>query len=274
MKLPFDESKFKTKKELFKHIVANKEDLITHAKSIIKEADAYSFFSMQNKVNNKETVNKDNEFVKNPPNELNVLAVINTTNLMDSHKDVHMPGLWSKSLQENQRIKHRREHKQGFDMIISSGIDLIAYAKTYSWKDLGYDLEGKTEALVFDSNVRKERNSFMHEQYAKGYVDNHSVGMRYVKLTFCCNDDDFGAEFEAWEKYFPSVLNKEDAENAGYFWAVTEAKIIEGSAVGDGSNHLTPTLENNKTKPPKALKSLGTSEPRKALDINKLINLL
>lgn len=271
MKLPFDKSKFNTKKELIKHIIDNKHDLIDHAKSIVKEADAYSFFGEKNFIGNEEIANKSNEFIKNPPNELNVLAVINTTNLMDSHDDVHMPGLWTKSLQENKRIKHKQEHKSGFDYIISSGIDLKAYVQTYTWKELGYDLEGSTEALMFDSNVRKERNAFMHEQYAKGYVDNHSVGMRYVKLVFCCNDNDFGAEFEAWEKYFPFVLNKEDAENQGYFWAITEAKVIEGSAVTDGSNPLTPTLENNKSKP---LKALGTNEPQKALDIDKLINLI
>jgi len=271
MKLPFDKSDFKTKKELIKHIIDNKQELIAHAKNTIKEADAYCFFSEKNMINNKEVANKSNEFIENPPDELNVLAVINTTNLMDSHDDVHMPGLWSKSLQENKRIKHRQEHKSGFDMVISSGNDLKAYAKTYTWKALGYDLQGKTEALMFDSNVKKERNAFMHEQYSKGYVDNHSVGMRYVKLTFCSNYEDFGAEFEAWEKYFPAVLNKEDVENQGYFWAVTEAKVIEGSAVTDGSNPLTPTLENNKTKP---LKALGANEPQKALDMNKLINLL
>lgn len=37
------------------------------------------------------------------------------------------------------------------------------------------------------------------------------------------------------------VVNIEDAEAQGYFWAVLEAKIIEGSAVVKGSNYITPT---------------------------------
>ncbi len=37
--------------------------------------------------------------------------------------------------------------------------------------------------------------------------------------------------------------NKEEAENQGYFWAVKEAKVLEGSAVPIGSNTATPTLE-------------------------------
>ena len=38
------------------------------------------------------------------------------------------------------------------------------------------------------------------------------------------------------------MTNKEIAEQYGYFWAVTEAKVIEGSAVVFGSNYITPTL--------------------------------
>ena len=57
------------------------------------------------------------------------------------------------------------------------------------------------------------------------------------------NDEDYGAEFEAWEKYYPMIANKAEADRAGYFWAVTEATEIEGSAVPLGSNSATPTLE-------------------------------
>jgi hypothetical protein len=41
------------------------------------------------------------------------------------------------------------------------------------------------------------------------------------------------------------VANKSDIESEGYFWAVTEAKIIEGSAVLKGSNYATPTISVN-----------------------------
>jgi hypothetical protein len=36
-----------------------------------------------------------------------------------------------------------------------------------------------TEALVFNVEIDKDRNDFMFNQYAKGYVKEHSVGMRY-----------------------------------------------------------------------------------------------
>ncbi len=241
----FDKSKFATKKEMFAFIVQNKAELIAQKKSIIKHADGFEFSGAANIIYNKKVAYKTNEPIENPANDLNVLAVINTTNWLDGHDDVHIPGLWTKSLQENKSIMHVQEHKSNeFSKIISSGSDLKVSAIDTTWKELGYDIEGTTQALMFDSTVRKSRNKYMHDQYAKGFVTNHSVGMRYVKLTFCCDDSDFGAEFEAWEKYFPEVANKETAEDNGYFWAVTEAKLIEGSAVPAGSNTMTPTLEN------------------------------
>lgn len=133
-----------------------------------------------------------------------------------------------------------------FAKIISKGKDLKATAKTYTWKELGFDFEGSTEALTFDSTVRAERNKQMFDLYRKGEVDNHSVGMRYVKLILAINDEEYGAEFDAWEKYYPEIANKETADAEGFFWAVKEAKVIEGSAVPLGSNFATPTLDIKK----------------------------
>jgi hypothetical protein len=112
-----------------------------------------------------------------------------------------------------------------------------------TWRELGFDYEGKTEALVFDSEVEKARNKFMFEQYARGYVKNHSVGMRYVNLFMCINSDEkyYIEEKENWDKYVGEVVNLSEAEETGYFWAVTEAKLVEGSAVPLGSNYATPT---------------------------------
>jgi hypothetical protein len=122
--------------------------------------------------------------------------------------------------------------------------DVKANTKEMSWKDVGASYTGKTEALIFSVNAKKDRNPFMFETYAKGFVKNHSVGMRYIKLDLAIDSD---AEWdkeekEIWDKYISEVANKEDAEAQGFFWAVTEAKIIEGSAVPVGSNKFTPTL--------------------------------
>lgn len=242
---------YKDKKRLFAFLVENKDKLIAQKKSFTKHADGFSF--------NNSFFNLKNEAIKasSPSDllkfdELLVKPIINTTKLMDSHYDVHLDGLWKKTLSENKMIMHVREHQsQKYDYIISDGEDLKVYTKKFTWKELGYDFKGETEALIFDSIVKRDRNAYMFNQYAKGYVRNHSVGMRYVKLVMAINDEDYGAEYEAWEKYFDLIANKEFAEEIGFFWAVKEAKVIEGSAVPLGSNYATPTYstEGYKNEP-------------------------
>jgi hypothetical protein len=70
--------------------------------------------------------------------------------------------------------------------------------------------------------------------------------MIYVKLQLAINDEEEVQEFEVWNKYIDEIANKDDAVNQGYFWAILEAKLIEGSAVPIGSNTITPTLEVKK----------------------------
>jgi hypothetical protein len=247
----FDESKFNTKKELFDFLIKERNSLVAQKKAELKKADCISLSPTI--VRSKEDANKANEPIDaSRLDELKVLVVINTTNLLDSHNDVHIPGIWNKSLKENKMIMHLQEHEMEFSKIIADGDKLKASVKNYSWKELGVDFKGQTQALVFESTIERKRNPFMFEQYANGWVKNHSVGMRYVRLDFAINDEDYPNEFEAWGKYYPEIVNKDVADERGYFWYVLEAKVVEGSAVPKGSNYVTPTLENNKRAPEKS----------------------
>jgi hypothetical protein len=232
---------FSTKKELFDFLVKNKGILIAEKKAKLKKADAIVcnpyFITSKGEAVKSEIMSEDEK-----TGELKVKVVINTTNYLDSHNDLHLPGIWTKSLKENKDIMHLREHEMEFEYIISEGKELKAYTQIMSWMELGYMWPGQTEALIFESTIKMDRNEFMFKQYKKGYVKNHSVGMQYVKLIMCINDEDYGAEFEAWNKYYPEVINKEFADECGYMWVVKEAKVIEGSAVPRGSNSITPTL--------------------------------
>ena len=244
----FDENKFATRKDLIEFLVKNKESIIAQKKAEMKKADCVSFAPVI--IHDKNSAAKANEPINvSDLNLLKVEVIINTSNLLDGHGDVHIPGLWKKSLKENKMIMHLQEHAMRFDKIISDGKNLKAFTRDFTWTELGVNFEGNTQALTFESTIERKRNEFMLQQYGNGYVKNHSVGMRYVQLVFCVNDDNWGAEFEAWEKYFPMVANQDAAEEKGFFWAVKEAKVVEGSAVPLGSNWITPTLDNNKTKP-------------------------
>lgn len=246
---------FADKNKLFEYLRQNKSLLAIEKKSIVKYADAVVFAAF--------TVNSGGNIEKaaaNPEllnlNEFPVDIVINTTNIMDSHDDVHIDGIWNKSLKEIKTVYHLQEHRMSFDKVISDRV--TASTKSIKWSDLGETYAGNTEALIFHSIIEKDRNPYMAEQYAKGRVKNHSVGMRYVKLDLAMNSESKWdvVEKEIWDKYIDKVVNRDQAEEQGYFWAVTEAKIIEGSAVLLGSNRVTPTI--NIGEPPK---SLSTADP-------------
>jgi hypothetical protein len=237
--------KFATQKETFAWLKEHQDDILYAKKSEFKMADGFcaSVTHIQDKTNVQKTTKSDTVLT-----EVKVRAVINTTYIRDSHKDVHIDGLWNKTLKENTRIKHIQEHQMKFDKIIADKNDLKAFAKTYEWKELGYDIEGTTEALVFDSLVKESRNSTMFKEYRDKNVDNHSVGMYYVKIKFAMNssDEDDKQLKAEYDKHIDKIANKEEVEKDGYFWAVYEAKAIEGSAVLLGSNPITPTLDVNK----------------------------
>jgi len=226
-----------TRQERIKKVILEKDTIIAKKKSKMKQADGVVITDAAKKTVVKAV--RDDE----KKSELDAILIINTTNFMDSHSDVHIPGLWSKSLQENKNIMHLQEHKLEFEKIIADGDDLNVYTKTFNWSDLGYPYPGQTEALVFDSKIRRERNEYMFNQYKQGRVNNHSVGMGYVKILLAVDDPDETQYYENWEKYIDQIANKEKAQEQGYFWVIKEAKVVEGSAVPIGSNTATPTYD-------------------------------
>lgn len=241
---------FATKEARIAWVHKNKDLILAEKRNTIKRADT---ICMKAETPTRGSADKaEDENGNGEPGKLQVKAVINTTNLIDSHMDCHIPGLWNKSLKDAGVLYWLQEHEMEFEYIIADSVNdgLTASAKTMSWQKLGYPYEGNTQALVFEAAISKERNEFMYKQYEKGYVLNHSVGMRYVKLYLCVNSEmaDYAAEKENWDKYIGQVANRDKADEYGYFWAVTEAKIIEGSAVVKGSNFATPTISVGQAK--------------------------
>jgi len=261
----YNDKQFQTKQELYKFLIENKEEIITAKKSTIKTTDAISCNGVSN-------IEKSDVEIKADADVIRVSAVMNTTNYMDSHDDVHIDGLWTKTVKENRKLLHLQEHQRELSKVIASGKDVNPKLKEYEWKALGYEFDGNTQALIFDSNVRKSRNSYMFEQYRNGWIENHSVGMQYVKVDLGVNDPEHKEEFEVWSKHINKIANKEHAENKGFFFAVTEAKLIEGSAVVTGSNPLTPTLsvEEKTNEPDLSTQKNINEEPAQATQINYL----
>ena len=225
-----------TGKELFDFCVKN-EDLIIHAKkTAVKWSDNLHYSTITNipAANKAEGVNIN----KN----LTVKLAISPSNYMDSHMDVHIPGLWNKSIADNKSkgFYLLKNHGRDFTDVIAAGMKAVT--ENIEFRKLGFNAIGAAEVMCFTGEITPDRNAFMYDQYAKGYVNNHSVGMQYVKMITCINDEDYPVQMENWNKYRPMVINGNVADEAGIFWAITDAKIIEGSAVLFGSNDITPTL--------------------------------
>lgn len=235
---------FETKEERIDWFVSNKSALTAQKKSTIKHADAISY--MVPLISDKGDVVKS-EAIPDTATRIKVRAIINTTKLFDSHGDVHIDQLWNKSLKENKDNYLVNQHNFSFEGIISDSVK--AFVKQMTWAELGYGgYEGTTQALVYDTVIDKADSPEMFDRYRRGKVKNHSVGMRYVKVEMAVDDDRYEKEKAVWDKYYPVIANKTDVDEAGVFWAVTEAKNIEGSAVVKGSNFVTPTFSVQETK--------------------------
>lgn len=250
-----------TGKRLYNFLVKNEALIFQAKKSELKKGD--SVISAPMFINEKGQLVSKAEVVEQQIDvtKIKAVVVINTTNYFDSHGDVHIPGIWKRSLANNksQGFYLLNSHRYNFEDVIAEGCSAVT--KTMAWKDLGIDLAGTTEALIFTGIIDQDRNEYMFGQYQKGYVKKHSVGMRYIKIVTCIDDDDYPVQKENWDKYIELVANRKDAEDSGYFWAVLEAEVREGSAVLFASNSMTPTLDisdyddSTKNRPP-----IGTGE--------------
>ena len=85
-------------KELFEFLIKNEKSLIAQKKFELKKGDAFHFGNSIETDKGK-TV-KANTPLSEDKNTIDVVSVINTTYWFDSHSDVHIDGIWKKSISE------------------------------------------------------------------------------------------------------------------------------------------------------------------------------
>jgi hypothetical protein len=242
-----DIPKFEDKKSLFNYLSENKKDLIAKKKSMPIYSDVIGLDV--SKIGKTGLSEKANNPIMENVDTLRVKVVANTANWMDSHSDVLLRNSWQKSIQERKNfIPHLHDHIHEISAKVGEVVDIFGQDLSYS--ELGIAGIGTTQALIFITDIMKSYNEKVFNQYKMGRVNQHSIGLQYVKIQLAINDADFKDEHEVWNKYNDDIINKSHAEKQGFFWAVQEIKLIENSAVLFGSNEITPTLDNNlKTEP-------------------------
>ena len=256
--------KFSTNKERIEWLIANKSELIEMKRASLKFTDLVTTPTNDNAIKALNTSYKDDP--KTGVIKRDIIA--NTYNWLDSHGDVHVGNTFGKSINERaNKVFHLHDHKH--EVTAKVGKFESIQEVSVQWSDLGVNKQGNTTVLLAKSNIKEGYNKDVYKQYLEGEIDQHSVGMRYIKLDLAVNDEDYKEEYEEWNKYIDEIGNKEEAEELGYFWAVKEAVLIEISAVLMGSNELTPTIENIEP-----LKNTQKDEPAEVtqIDWNKVIN--
>lgn len=261
-----DNKTFETKEALFAALKANKDDIFAIKKAITKHSDSFGHNVFEKNVS--KSINKAIA-VDDNATKISKTVIGNTYYWLDSHDDVHIEGIFTKSISENQkRILHLHDHLQ--QVAAKVGIPKLVYEKSIPWADLGINKPGNTTSLLMDSDIVKDMNPSIFYQYNNNQIDQHSVGMIYVSLAMCIDSTDpyYKEEFVNWNKYIGMIGNSDKAMEQGFFFAITEAKLKEISAVTDGSNSLTHTLNEANSTEEQPLKS---TEHQPQFDLLKAI---
>lgn len=235
-------------KDLFSFLVQHKKALIDQKKAFPKcaanDGGAVSFETSIYLVSKEGQITKAAAGAPEllDADTIRVKTVSNTAFWCDTVRDVTIPDCWNKSVKERKHLlKHLKDHRYSMDAELGDVVD--SYPMEMSWSDLGVNFPGKTQVLVFESDIYKSYDEKMFNRYKAKKVKQHSIGLIYVVIKLAINDPDYKEEYATWTKYIDKIANQDYVQEGGYFWALEEIKVIENSAVLFGANSITPTLE-------------------------------
>ena len=170
--------------------------------------------------------------------ERTVDLIANTYNWFDTDFDVLLPGCSNKSIIErgpNSNMPGKIKHAWFHDLRELHAIPKLIEETKYKNMDV---LRANS---FFPENDKSEQELL---KYKQDFYDQHSIGFLYMVLTF------MESETKDFEDILPTLINPQDAIDAGFLYAVSEIKLFEYSTVAFGSNKLTPYLgskSKNKT---------------------------
>ena len=178
---------------------------------------------------------------------------VNSTNILDSHKDVHVDGIWNKSVNERQNKNYLvLDHKMevGNTVVKKEYVEMFTMKLPFS--AVGKNYEGEGEFLIYKFPKDKVINTTAKEWLDSGDSIESSVRMQYVKVSLAMNSEskEDVEEKATYDGAIDKIANKSDFEEIDYFFVVKEAKNVgESSLVLAGSNHATGVIPiENKTE--------------------------
>lgn len=204
---------------------------------------------------------------------------VNTTKILDSHEDVHLNGIWNKTIKEQQgKVYLLLDHELGVMTTAVRKEHIEIFVAEIPFSLLGYSYNGSTEALVYKFRKEKVVNQIAKEWLESGDEIQASVRMQYVKILFALNSmESEDKEYKKnYDQYINQIANKNDFVNGiDYFWAVAEAKnVLESSLVLFGSNHVTGIIEEESKNQPSNGTGKNIQEPLESTHRNFYLSLL
>lgn len=169
-----------------------------------------------------------------------VTGIFNSSYYIDSDLDMLLPGAAAKSIQERgvgstkgNKIKHLKDHDWSQNIAVINTLD-----------ERKVEIDGKEiEGIYHESFYPESSDSTdLLIKIQAGLYDARSIGFQYEKLVFCAENSDNEDAVKNWNTYLPMAMNPEKALESGYFWAVKEIRLWEGSDVSFGANELTPLV--------------------------------
>jgi len=243
--IEFPEKEFSTKDDMFRHLKANEDKLISLKKAQVYKSCEKSQISFLNldmaKVSGTVKANFD---IK----EGFIYPVISTTKYLDSHRDVHFDGCFNRTKNDQQgKVYYALDHDLKWASIVAWPKDVRMFVTPLDWSLVGKNYIGQTEALVFEiaeSKITKADVLAAIKDKASDFEN--SIRMSYEKVTLGLNstDKDMAANKAYFDNHINLIANKEQALEDGYFWGVDALKIQkEGSLViAGGSNDATSII--------------------------------
>jgi hypothetical protein len=252
---------FQTKEELFVELKANNDFIIDAKKSqIYKSCEKDQSVSVKSIDLLK--FSEENKALKLDENYY--YLVVNSTNILDSHEDLHVNGIWNKSVKEIQGKNYLVEdHKLETSKVIVRKEHIEIFTAIVPFSILGKSYQGNTEVLVYKVPKNQVKNQIVKEWLDSGDSIEASVRMQYVTILLAMdsNAPDDATEKKNYDDYINLIANKDEFEYISHFYIVKEAKNVkESSLVVLGSNGVTGKLES-KNEPSNDTQDENKQEP-------------
>jgi hypothetical protein len=236
----FPDKEFASKEELFNSMRENYKDFIAFKKADIQKS-CFKGAEVTCRLVQPSKLKEANKALEVDDNYYYI--VVNTTKILDSHDDLHIDGIWNKTVNEQQGQNFLvADHELKIDSVIVRKEHVYMMIAKLPFSALGKSYPGDTEALIY----RVPKDKVIHQK-AKEWLESGdeiqaSVRMLYVNILFAMDSNDpADKELKSnYDTYIGQVANKDDFEYIPYFFPIKEAKNVkESSLVVYGSNHVT-----------------------------------